>query len=113
MKILELLNDKEVNGKDKLKAVKELVKSTRGSYGNKESEIAAQKVNTVNGMVPVALLTTDEKVAVALQAINSAVANATIITEGVEGSVFDAEFERIIAVDAVLVNLGAKSDSKY
>ena len=113
MKILNTLQDEELKASKKLKAVKELVKATRERYGNEDAEITASKVNTVDGQVPVTLLTDKEKVAVATTAIKNAISQATAITEAVEGSVFDSEFERIVSVDSVLVNLDAKSDSKY
>ena len=113
MKILETLQDQKVSAKKRLKAVLELVASTREAYGNTDAEITPRKVNSTDGVVPVSLLTPDEKVAVATQAIKNAIAQATSINEAVEGSVFDSEFERIISVDAVLVNINASSDSKY
>ena len=113
MKILNTLQDEELKANKKLKAVHDLVTATRERYGNKESEITPRKVNTTDGQVPVSLLTDQEKVAVATTAIKNAISQATAITEGVEGAVFDSEFERIVSTDAVLVNLDAKSDSKY
>ena len=113
MKILSTLQNEKIETEERLKAVLELVHNVRKAYGNSEVEITPTKVNSTDGVVPVSLLTPDEKVAVATRAIKNAIAQATAINEAVEGSVFDSEFERIISVDSVLVNLDASSDSKY
>ena len=113
MKIIETLGNKKLDTKTKLDAVKELVKVCRKTYGNKDAEIGSVKVNSVNGMVSVGLLTKAEKVAVAEQQIRYAISNATVVAENVEGSVFDRAFEMGIATNPILTNLNEKSDSQY
>ena len=113
MKILETLQNDKIEASEKLEAINKLVSKVRKRYGNEEVDITPTKVNTVEGQVPVSLLSKDEKVAVATQAIKNAVLQATTISENVEGAVFDSEFERIVSVDSVLVNLNLESGSKY
>jgi len=113
MKIIEILADNKLEAKTKLKSVKELVDSVRGVYGNKDVEITSVKVNSVNGMVSVGLLTKAEKVAVAEQAIRKCIGAATAITEVKEGAIFDRAFEALVATDGLLCNLSEKSDSAY
>ncbi len=113
MKIIETLGNEKLDAKTKLTAVKDMVKGCRAEYGNKEVEIGSIKVNSVNGMVSVGLLTKAEKVAVAEQQIRGCVQTATVVSENVEGSVFDRAFEFAIATNPILVNLNEKSDSKY
>ena len=113
MKIIESLNNDELSGKERLKAVKSLVKSARGEYGNEDVEITSVKVNSVNGMVSINLLSVDEKVAVSEQEIRRAISQASAVAENVEGSVFDRAFEFAIATNPLLANIGEKSESKY
>ena len=113
MKILEAINNEETSSKEKLKAIKSMVKECRATYGNEEVEITGVKVNSVNGMVTVGLLTTDEKVAVSEQEIRRCISQATAVAENVEGSVFDRALEFAIATNPLLTNIGEKSTSKY
>ena len=113
MKILETLQNEDVKAPEKLQAVVDLVSTIRKKYGNGDKEVEPSKVSTTDGNVPVTLLTTEEKVAVAQSAIKNAALQATAICEGAEAAVFDREFERIIAVDSVLSNLNKSSDSQY
>jgi len=113
MKIIEILNNEELSGKEKLKAVKGLVKDARAEYGNVDAEITSVKVNSANGMVSINLLSTDEKVAVSEQEIRRAISQASAVAENVEGSVFDRAFEFAIATNPLLANIGEKSESKY
>lgn len=115
MKILELLaqDGKKDTATKKLSAVTTLVDNVRGVYGNEDAEITAVKVNSTEGLVSVNLLTSDEKVAVATQAIKRAISRATVIAENTEGAVFDRAFESIVACDPILTNLSMKSDSAY
>ena len=113
MKILETLVDGEVSGKEKLKAIKSLVKSVRVEYGNEDVEITSVKVNTVNGLVAISLLSVDEKVAVAENEIRRCISQATAVSDNVEGAVFDRAFEFSVSTNNVLANIGEKSASKY
>ena len=113
MKIIEILSDDKLSGKKKLRAINSLVDGVRGVYGNEDVVIESVKVNSVNGFVTIGLLTTDEKVAVAEQAIRSAISMATAVTEATEGSIFDRSLEAFIATDALLTNLNEKSESQY
>ena len=113
MKIIEELGNEKLSGSKKLKAVKNLVKECRETYGNEDVEITSVKVNSVNGMVSVGLLTTDEKVAVSEQEIRRCISQATAVSENVEGSVFDKAFEFAISCNPLLTNINEKSTSKY
>lgn len=113
MKIIETLSKEKVSASDKLKAVKALVKNCRAEYGNEEAVITTVKVNSVNGMVSVGLLTKSEKIAVAEQQIRRCISTATAVAENKEGAVFDRAFEFAISTNPLLVNLNEKSDSKY
>lgn len=115
MKILETLaaSGKKDTAASKLKAVVALVENVRGTYGNEDTEITSVKVNSVNGWVNVGLLTADEKVAVAEQAIRSCISQATVVAESVQGAVFDRAFEAAVAVNPILTNINEKSDSQY
>jgi hypothetical protein len=113
MKIIEIIADNEVSAKNKLKAIKSLVKEVRATYGNEDADIPSPKISTVNGNVDINLLTTDEKVAVAEGEIRRCISQASAVTENVEGSLFDRAFEFAVAVNPVLVNLNKKSTSKY
>ena len=112
MKILEILQSEE-SGTEKLDAVKTLVEAVRRAYGNEDLKITEEQVSTAEGYMSLSLLSVDEKVAVAISAIKVAISNATARVELEEGTVFDREFERLIAKDALLTNLGAESDSVY
>ena len=113
MRILKKLGNEEITTTDKLEAIKNMVTDVRAEYGNLIEDIDPIKVATADGYVPLSLLTDAEKVAVAHSQIKVAVANATIVTEATQGSKFDRVFEAQIAVDAILCNLDAKSDSEY
>ena len=113
MKIIEILSDEKLSGKKKLKAINTLVDNVRGVYGNEDVKIESVKVNSANGFVTIGLLTTDEKVAVAEQAIRSAISMATAVTEATEGAIFDRSLEAFIATDALLTNLDEESESSY
>ena len=76
-------------------------------------EITSVKVNSVNGMVSVGLLTTDEKVAVSEQEIRRCISQATAVSENVEGSIFDKAFEFAVACNPLLTNINEKNTSKY
>ncbi len=113
MKILETLNNEELSSKVKLKAIKVMVGTCRNEYGNTDVEITGVKVNSVNGMVTVSLLTTYEKVAVGEQEIRRCISQATAVSENVEGSIFDRAMEFAVACNPLLTNIGEKSTSKY
>lgn len=113
MKILKTLGNEEATVSEKLEAIKKLVKKVRETYGNADVEIDQIKVQTVDGYVPLSLLTDEEKVAIATSRIKSAVAGATVVTEDTQGAKFDRVLEAQVAVDAILCNLDAESDSQY
>ena len=113
MEILNTLNNEELSSKVKLKAVKQLVKACREVYGNEDVEITSVKVNSVNGMVPINLLSTDEKVAVAEQEIRRAISQASAVADNVEGAIFDKALEFAISTNPLLTNINEKSTSKY
>jgi len=113
MKILEILRDEELKGKDRLKAVSKLVDKVREKYGNSDKEIQPVKVNTTNGMVPISLLATDEKVIVATNEIESIIAMTTAVAESNEGSVWDRIFEGYVAVNPILCNINQETESEY
>ncbi len=113
MKITKLLGNEETTPKEKLEAVQTLVNNVRAKYGNTEIEIDAIKVNTVDGYVPLSLLTEAEKVEVATSRIKNAIATATVATENAQGSRFDRVFESMIAIDPIMCNLDQVSDSEY
>jgi len=113
MKILKLLGNEEAGTTEKLEAVQAMVGTVRGAYGNTDEVIDPIKVHTADGYVPLSLLTDGEKVAIATLQIKSAVAGATVVTEETQGAKFDRIFEAQIAVNAILCNLDAKTDSAY
>ena len=113
MRIIEVIADEEVSAKDKLKAIKNLVKEVRATYGNEDQNIPSPKIATVNGNIDINLLTADEKVAVAENEIRRCISQASAVAENVEGSLFDRSFEFSVAVNPILVNLHKKSTSKY
>ena len=113
MKIIEVLNNEEIAGKEKLKSVKSLVKVCREAYGNEDVEVPSVKVQTTEGNVSIDLLSTDEKVAVATNEIRRCIANATAVAENVDGAVWDRAFEFAVSTNNILANIGMKSKSKY
>ena len=113
MKILKTLGSEETTVTEKLEAVSILVKNVRNTYGNTDVDIDPIKVATTDGWVPISLLDDAEKVAVATVRIKAAVAGATVVAEEEQGTKFDRVFEAQIAVDPILCNLDAKSDSAY
>ena len=113
MKILKLLGNEEATVTEKLEAVQAMVGTVRGCYGNTDEVIDPIKVHTADGYVPLSLLTDGEKVAIATTQIKAAVAGATVVAEETQGAKFDRIFEAQIAVNAILCNLDAKSDSDY
>ncbi len=113
MKILDILTDNEVTPKDKLKAINKLVKDVREVYGNGDMDIRPVRIPTVNGNVDISLLNKEEKVVIAEQEIRKCISTATAVTDNVEGSVFDKQFEYCVAVNPILVNIGKRSTSRY
>ena len=113
MKLLKKLGNEELSTTAKLETIKKFVAKVRKAYGNEDVEIDAVKVRTADGFVPLSLLTDGEKVAVATSNIKAVVANATIVTESTQGSKFDRVIEGMVAVDPILCNLDAESDSEY
>ena len=113
MKILNTLNNEDVTTTEKLNAVNIMVLNVRTTYGNLDVDIDPIKVATTDGWVPISLLDDKEKVAVATVRIKAAVAGATVVTEETQGTKFDRLFEAQVAVDPILCNLDAKSDSAY
>ncbi len=113
MKITKLLGNEETATEVKLEGINTFVSTVRAAYGNAEDTIDPIKVHTVDGYVPLTLLSDEEKVAVAYQQIKNAIAQATIVTEDVQGAKFDRLIEGLVAVDAILCNLDAKTDSAY
>ena len=113
MKILNTLNNEELSTVEKLEAVKTLVTTVRTKYGNIDKTIEPVKVGTTQGMVPISLLTNDEKVAVATNEIKEIISMTTAVVENTEGTVFDRVLEGFIAVNPILVNLDMESDSSY
>ena len=113
MEIIETLNNEELSNKEKLKAVKDLVKEVRKTYGNDDLDITTVKVHTTEGLTPLSLLTNDEKVAVASQELKRIITRATAVTEATEGALFDRSFEAFVAVNPILCNINEKSTSKY
>ena len=113
MKVLKLLGNEEATTTEKLEAVEAMVSTVRLAYGNTDVEVDPIKVHTADGYVPLSLLTDGEKVAVATSQIKAAVAAATVVTEETQGAKFDRIFEAQIAVNPILCNLDAKSDSAY
>ncbi len=113
MKIIEKITNEETPVKERLKTLTGMIKDIRSTYGNEESIITAVKVNSVNGMVAIGLLTKEEKLAVGEQALRSCISRATAVTENTEGALFDRTFEAFVACDPLLSNLTEKSDSQY
>ncbi len=113
MKILKVLGEEETTAAIKLAAVNAFVATVRSKYGNGDVEVTAGKVPSVDGMVPISLLNDSEKVAVATNEIKQAVSMATAICEGTEGALFDRVIEGFVAVNSILCNLDAESDSAY
>ena len=113
MKIIAILAEKKTSGKDKVKAVTDMVSKIRKTYGNEDATIEPVKVNTTNGWVSLDILTDDEKAAVAEKEIRNCIAAATAETEATEGSVFDRAFEAKVATNKVLANISMTSGSAY
>jgi len=113
MKILKYLGNEETTATKKLDKIKKFVAKVRETYGNTDVEIDPIKVQTTEGYVPLSLLTDEEKVAVATQQIKTAVATATVVTEEAQGSKFDRVLEAQVAINPILCNLDAVSDSEY
>lgn len=113
MKLLKALGSEELTNTEKLETINKFVTEVRAAYGNADEVIDPIKVRTVDGLVPLSLLNDEEKVAIATGIVKTAVANATIVTEETQGAKFDRVLEGLVAVDAILSNLDAESDSKY
>jgi len=113
MKILATLSNEKIENEEKLNAVNEFVAAVRKQYGNTDAEIPAKKVATFEGMVPISLLSPDEKIAVATNEIKQIISMATAGTENADGVVFDRVLEALVAVNGILCNLDQETDSAY
>lgn len=113
--LTEIINapKKVLDASEKVVAIAKKVEQARKVYGNTDAEITAPEVNTCEGAVDLAFLDAADKVAVAGSEIRKIRVQAIETTKQTEGSVLDAEVVRLIAVNPVLCNITAATESAY
>ncbi len=107
------IDENAMDAAAKLVAISTIVDKARKAYGNTEVEIDTPRVNTCEGAVDLAFLSDADKVALAGQEIRTIRMRAIEATEATDGAVLDREIERLLSVNATLVNLAASSESAY
>lgn len=112
-KALDIIADKDMAATDKVAKLTEIVNKARAAYGNEKAEITAPKIHTCDGMVDLRYVSADDKVAVAGNELRKIKTAAIEVVSATEGALLDKEIERLIAVNPVLANLAAASDSDY
>jgi len=115
LSLTQIINadEKTMDASAKLEAITGKVNKARKAYGNTDVEIDTPKVNTCEGRVDLQYLPDTDKVALAAQEIRMIRMRAIEAVEAIDGAVLDKEVERLLAVNATLVNLTATSDSEY
>ena len=113
MTISQILDDTESSAAEKLSELGSVITKARKAYGNEELEIAIPKVPTTDGYVTMQLLSADDKLVLASTEIRNIIINVTAGTELTEGVVFDRQLEFYLAINPILVNLGATTKSAY
>jgi len=111
--LTQIVNDTEMKSVEKLELIAAVVVKARKAYGNSEVEIECPEVNTCEGIVNIKFLSEDGKAALAGREITAIRMAAIEATTATEGAVLDREVERLIAVNPVLANLLAESESAY
>jgi hypothetical protein len=113
MRLTEILDNKETPAAEKLKQLFNVVIKAREAYGNIETVLTSPIVNSTEGYVDMKYLSAEDKLALAQQQIRYITTEVIAITDTTEGTVFDREFERLLAVNSTLSNLTTTVDSKY
>ena len=113
MGLREILSNEDMKAADKLQSISEIIGKAREAYGNTEAKIAKPKVTTTEGEVDISILTVNDKLALAEREITQAAIKVSETCEDTAGSVFDKELERVLATNAILVNLTASTGSSY
>lgn len=112
-KLTDIFADKDMKAEDKVVAIAEVVATARKNYGNTELTITAPKVPTTEGNVDIKLLKAEDKVAIAEQQVRNIIAKVVAGTECTEGVIFDRQVEFYLAINPVLTNITAATDSDY
>lgn len=105
--------NKKMDADEKIAAIAKIVAKARVKYGNTDAEISGPAISTCEGVTNLAYLSSDDKVAVAAKVIKTIRCQAIETTECQEGTLFDTEVARLIAINPVLVNLTATTDSEF
>ena len=111
--ITQILADKETSAESKLESLQAVVAKARKAYGNEDEHITIPTVRTANGSADIKYLTVDDKVAAASQEVSNIARHVIAMCEVEEGTVFDNEMARGIALSPILCNLGASTGSEY
>lgn len=115
LNLTQIINadEKTMDASAKLTAISKKIEGARKAYGNTEAVIKTPQVTTCDGLVDIAYLSDSDKVALAGQEIRTIRMKAIEAVKATDGAVLDREIERLLAVNSVLVNLTATSDSDY
>lgn len=113
MTFTEIFQSEELTGAEKVEKIKDLVAGIRSKYGNEKEEVPSTKVCTSEGYTDIKYLSNDDKVAIAERRVSHIRNEAIAYVEETPGAVLDKTIEAMVAVDSVLVNLAAKSESAY
>jgi len=112
MSITAILKQKDVSDAEKLSAIAEIVLAAREAYSNTKAEIASPEVNTAFGVMSVAELEDDSKLAVIQSEVQRLKVEAIEFGKGKEGVNINKKMEELVATNPVLANItgGTKFD---
>jgi len=110
--ITAILKDKETSDSEKLEAIGNIVTEARHAYGNTDQDISSPEMNTTYGMMDVAELEDDSKLAIIKAEVQALKSRALEFAKCNEGVNVQKKMEELIATNPVLANItgGTKFD---
>ena len=113
MTFTQILIDEDTSDETKLAKVSELITDIRKTYGNSDVVLKVPEVNTADGLKPITLLTTKDRLALAERVIRTIATDAYEDVQQTEGVSFDRRVEEYVAINHILSNLQTSNGSKY
>jgi hypothetical protein len=113
MTFTEIFSSEELSNKEKVAALADITNKARKSYGNAKETISIPTVNTAEGIRDIKYLNDEDKVAIAEVEFKNILNTAIASVDCQEGTVLDAEIERLVAINPVLVNILCRVESAY
>lgn len=106
-------SSKKMEASEKLEAIAGIVAKAREKYGNSEEKIDEPQIGTCEGVVDYAFLSNEDKLSVVERAVKAIRQQAIETTKSTQGTMLEAEIVRLIAVNPVLTNCTAATESDY